>query len=129
MTFHFNQDPKTKDCGYRCLYYILNPKYSYEELLDKLKWLEPVKKGISFSNIVTILEHHGRECKFTIPSNKGLYLMWSGVWSKGHYFIYHDGIILDSLAEKPYPMSLEELISKVESKSTRDTFYCLKIVV
>ncbi len=136
MHFQFNQPEKTKDCGYRCLYYAINELKEklapYEQWLENFRFFFPIKTGIFFSDICSILEYYGMDRKFTVPRQDGLFLIWSGVgaWCKshGHYLIYHDGVVYDSLKSEPYEMSLSGLLSKLESRTVDGSFKCMEIV-
>lgn len=93
--------------------------------------MTPLQSGIWFKNITSILDFLNINYKFTTPSEEGLYLIWSGNWrtAGGHYFIYHDGYMFDSLESKPYKFPLESLIKKLETKNSRNHSIHLKIDV
>jgi hypothetical protein len=128
MKFPFNQPEKTRDCGYRCLYYVLQPKESYERWLGNFRMFQPVKNGITCNDMHTVLDFHKKVHKFTQLTEDGLYVIYSGVWLKhGHYFVYHDGIVYCSTKSEPYRMPLAEVVGKLEAKTTEGAFRCLKI--
>lgn len=134
MKFPFNQPDKTNDCGYRCMYYVINPKVSYEEWLDNFRFFMPKKKGINFNDICTVLDHYKIESKFTELSENGLYIIYSGIWlrpnkSHGHYFVYHNGLVYCSLQEGPYQMKLANVIVKLEGKTVEEAYRCLKVEI
>ena len=127
--FPFNQPDKTKDCGYRCLYYAINPDISYEKWLDQFCFFDPVKNGITFSDICTVLTYYKIEHKFRQLTEDGLFIIYSGSWLKhGHYFIYHNGFIFCSTKDKPDKMELKDVITKLEAKTIDGAFRCLKII-
>jgi len=133
--FPFNQpDPdKTKDCGYRCLYYavdfVLNHGVPYEQWLENFKFFTPVKTGIYFTDICTVLDYYKIDYKFTQLTDKGLYIVYSGHWLKhGHYLIYHDGKVLCSTKNEAEEMKLADVIAKLEAKTIDHAFRSLKIL-
>lgn len=136
--FPFNQpEPsKTKDCGYRCLYYAVGWALNWTALgfpygawLEQFRFFAPVKHGIYFTDICVVLDYYKIDYKFTQLSNEGLYIIYSGSWLKhGHYFIYHNGIVLCSTKSEPERMALADVIAKLESKSIDGAFRCLKIL-
>lgn len=128
--FQFNQNPKEKSCGWRCLHYIYPESISYEDFLHKFQELTPCKSGVWFKVICSILGFHGIKYKFVVPKSTGLYLIWSGVWDSagGHYFVYHDGMMYDSLASGPYSYPLEELLVKLETTNVKDHFVCMQVL-
>lgn len=128
MSFPFNQLDKTRDCGYRCLYYALNLEEPYYTWLKQFKMFSPAKHGIYFSDICQVLDHYEYEYKFTSLSDSGLYIIYSGCYLKhGHYFVYHDGIVYCSTKSEIEKISLLELISKMETKSSDNGFKVLKV--
>lgn len=133
MTFPFNQPPKTNDCGYRCLYYTLNLKESYNSWLENFKFFSPEKKGIFFNEICTLLDFYKKKYRFTQVTEKGLYIIYSGIWlhhegrKHGHYFVYHDGVVYCSTHSEPYRLKLSEVIKRLESQDTNHGFYCLEV--
>lgn len=125
--FPFNQ-PNNKECGYRCLYYIISPNQSYETWLDNFKFFNPKKSGINFNDICEVLKFHGIACKFTELTEQSLYLVYSGIWLKhGHYFLYDKGVVYCSTKSEPYRMPLNEVIAKLEAQTTEQAFRCLKV--
>lgn len=126
--FPFNQPEKTKDCGYRCMYYAIKPGISYDKWLDQFRFFSPIKSGITFTDICTVLEYYGIEHKFTQLTENGLFIVYSGCWLKhGHYFAYENGTVLCSTKSIPERMRLSEVITKLESKTVDGAFRCLKI--
>lgn len=127
--FLFNQSIKERSCGWRCLYYIFPKKLKYEKFLNEFKYLGPKKSGIWFKTITSILDYFGIDYRFTVPTEKGIYLIWSGNWNTagGHYFIYDNGYMYDSLEPKEYKFPIEFLIKKLETKNSRNHFVCLKV--
>ena len=126
--FPFKQKEKTKDCGYRCLYYTLEVEQPYETWLEQFKVFDPVHHGIFFSDIAQVLKFNEREFKFTALSEEGLFIIFSGCWLKhGHYFVYHNGLVFCSTKSEPYKMTVEEVISKLETKSSDHGFKIMKI--
>jgi hypothetical protein len=132
--FPFNQQDKTKDCGYRCTYYAVGQDMPYEKWLDQFRFFSPVKSGIYFNDICDILTYYGKEFKFTELSEKGLYIVYSGIWlhpegkKHGHYFVYHDGIVYCSTHAEPYKMPLKEVIKRLEAKTVDHAYRCLKVM-
>lgn len=133
MTFPFNQPINTKDCGYRCTYYVLDLKESYEEWLNNFKFFSPIKEGINFNDVCNILSFYKKYYKFTQLTEKGLYIVYSGVWLKpegrnhGHYFVYQDGTIYCSTRKHQYHLDLKEVIKRLEAKTTEGAFRCLQV--
>lgn len=144
--FPFNQPDKTRDCGYRCLYWALKPArptipyngkmeaVPYAVWLDdNFKVFNPVESGITFDDIHHVLKYHNKEHRFTQLSESGLYIVYSGVWmhqydkKHGHYFCYDNGIVYCSTRPGPEKRSLEDVISKLEAKTIDGAFRCLKI--
>lgn len=128
--FQFNQNPKEKSCGWRCLHYVYPITINYEEFLKKYDEFTPLKSGIWFKNICSVLNYHNVKYKFTIPKEKGLFLIWSGTWDSagGHYFIYHNQTMFDSLERKESPLSVQALIEKLETTNAKDHFVCMQIL-
>jgi hypothetical protein len=132
--FPFNQEDKTRDCGYRCVYSVLNPVMSYEAWLDQFRFFNPVKSGIMFNDICTILDFYKIDHKFTQLTEDGLFIIYSGIWlhpegkKHGHYFLYDSGTIYCSTHSTPYKMKLRDVISRLEAKTLDHAFRCLKIV-
>lgn len=131
-TFQFNQNPKERACGWRCLHYIIPENLTYEEFLLKFKYLCPVKRGITYAVITAILEYYSIKYTFTVPSEEGTYFIWSGnqkTWKSagGHYFIYSNGIMFDSLKPEPYNLALKDLIIMLETSEYKESFTCLKV--
>jgi hypothetical protein len=126
--FPFNQEPKTKDCGYRCLYYALESDLPYEEWIDQFKVFDPAHHGIFFSDIAQVLKFNERDFKFTQLTEKGLYIIFSGCWLKhGHYFVYQDGVVFCSTKSGPYRMPLKDVIEQLETKSSDHGFKVMKV--
>jgi hypothetical protein len=132
--FPFDQAADTKDCGYRCSYYVIQPKDDYEKWLENFRFFSPIKSGIYFTDICSILSYFKFNYKFTQLSDKGLYIVYSGIWlhpegkKHGHYFVYHDETVYCSTHSKPYKMSLSEAVERLESKTVDHAFRCLKII-
>jgi len=131
--FPFNQENNTKDCGYRCLYYVVKPLNTYVNWLDQFRFFNPVKSGITFTDIHTVLDYYKIDYKFTQLTESGLYIVYSGVWlapdgkKHGHYFVYDDGVVLCSTKDKPQAMQLSKVVARLEAKSVDGAFRCLKI--
>jgi hypothetical protein len=126
--FPFNQPEKTKDCGYRCLYYVINPNSNYEQWLHQFRFFSPIKSGITFTDICTVLSYYNIDYKFTQLTEEGTFIIYSGTWLKhGHYFIYKDGEVYCSTKTKPEKTTLAEVVSKLEAKTVDGAFRCLKI--
>lgn len=127
------KEAPSKDCGYRCLYYCLGLKEPYHTWLDQFKFFLPVRSGITFTDICTVLTYYKKEFKYTLLRDKGRFIIYSGVWLKpegkehGHYFIYEDGQVLCSLKNAPYKMSLPEVVSRLESKNIDGAFRVLEV--
>lgn len=134
MTFPFNQPDKTRDCGYRCLYYALGIKDKYNDWLDNFRFFNPTVSGIHFVDICTLLDYYKVDYKFTQVSDKGLYIIYSGIWlhtegkKHGHYFVYQDGMVYCSTHSKPYEMPIKEVIRRLEGKSVEHAFRCMQII-
>ncbi len=129
MKFPFNQPDKTKDCGYRCLYFALDLPESYDKWLENFKMFAPPKHGIYFSDICQVFNYYEREYKFTTLTEKGLYIIYSGCYLKhGHYFVYKDGVVYCSTKDAPERMPLETLIERMETKSSDHGFKVLKVL-
>lgn len=132
--FPFNQPDKTRDCGYRCLYYAINPKDPYHVWIDQFKCFMPDKAGIYFNDICTVLDYRKIDYRFTQLSESGLYIVYSGIWlhpegkKHGHYFVYHDGVVYCSTHSEPYRMHLGDAIQRLESKTVDHAFRCLKVL-
>lgn len=132
--FPFNQPNKTRDCGYRCLYYAVQPDIAYVKWLDQFRFFSPVKSGITFTDIHTVLDYYKIDYKFTQLTESGLYIVYSGVWlvpdgkKHGHYFVYHDGVVLCSTKDKPQKMPLDKVVARLEAKSVDGAFRCLKVI-
>lgn len=133
--FLFNQ-PNNKECGYRCLYYVLNIKEDYEKWLnDNFKVFNPKESGITFNDICQVLKHYGKEYYFTEISEKGTYIIYSGIFlhsenpprKHGHYFIYQNGIIYCSTRQEPYKLNLSDLVKRIKGKTTEEAYRCLEI--
>lgn len=131
MNFPFNQNEKTKECGWRCVYAVLSLKESYEQWLDNFRFFAPLKNGISFNDICQILDYYNLKYKFTQLKKNGTYIIYSGIWlkSNGHYFIYKDGVIYCSVNNAPYEMNVDDVVSKLEGKTTEQSFRCLEIEI
>lgn len=140
--FPFNQPDKTRDCGYRCLYYVVAPKVSrgkkeqletYEHWLDRFRYFAPIKSGILFNDICTILDYYKIDHRFTQISDRGLFIVYSGFWlhhegkKHGHYFVYHDGVVYCSTHAEPYALPLSEVIRRLEAKTLDHAFRVLRI--
>ena len=134
MNFPFNQPEKTRDCGYRCLYYAVRPKAAYKDWLRLFRFFSPVKSGITFTDIHTVLDYYKIDYKFTQLTEHGMYIVYSGVWLKpdgkqhGHYLVYHDGVVYCSTKNKPEPMPLTAVLPRLEAKTIDGAFRCLEIL-
>jgi|SRR5581483_4206511 len=127
--FPFNQPEKTKDCGYRCLYYGLDLVIPYEQWLLRFEIFNPVAKGITFSDICTVFEYYKRDYKFTQLTESGLFIIYSGSWLKhGHYFCYDNGIVLCSTKSEPERIPLDKVVERLEAKSVEGAFRCLQVL-
>lgn len=135
MRFPFNQPDKTRDCGYRCLYYALNLRERYENWVDQFRFFNPVTTGIHFADICQVLNFYEREYVFTQLSEVGLYIIYSGIWlhpegkKHGHYFVYHDGVVYCSTHSQPYRMPLKEVLKRLEAKTVDHAFRVLQVKV
>lgn len=126
--FPFNQPEKTHCCGYRCLYYVIKTKAPYETWLDQFRLFNPVKTGIFFSDIHTVLDYYKIDYKFTHLKEIGLFIVYSGNWLKhGHYFVYHDGIVYCSTKDKPEKIPLDEVLKRLEAKTVDGSYRCLQV--
>jgi hypothetical protein len=136
--FPYNQPDKTKDCGYRCLYYSLRrcnaiEKIGYDEWLNNFRFFNPIKSGITFTDIHTIFDYYKVDYTFTHLTDQGLYIIYSGIWlhqegkKHGHYFIYESGQVLCSTHTEPYNISLENALKRLESKTIEHSYRCMKI--
>ncbi len=139
MSFPFGQpdseeNKPSRDCGYRCLYYAVKPNCSYKEFLHNFRFFQPVKSGITFTDICIVLNYFKKEFCFTQLKENGLYIVYSGIWlhhegkKHGHYFIYENGFVLCSTHTEPYPLSLNEVEKRLEAKDIDHAFRCLKII-
>ena len=134
MNFPFNQPDKTRDCGYRCLYYALDLKESYEKWIDNFRYFIPTRSGIQFQDICDVLSHYGKDYKFTHLEERGLYIIYSGIWlhpegkKHGHYFVYHDGQVYCSTHGEPYRLSLADVLKRLDAKTVDLAFRCLKVL-
>lgn len=131
--FPFNQPDKTRDCGYRCAYYCLDLTQPYSEWIKNFEYFNPTVSGIYFNDICDILKHHKKTFKFTEVSDKGLHIIFSGIWlhpegkKHSHYFVYEDGVVLCSTHAGPYKMTLPDVIKRLEADSVDHAYRCLKI--
>ena len=133
--FQFNQNPKERSCGWRCLYYLIPESMSFAEFLDRFKYFAPGKHGISFSNILAVLDYYKVKYLFTVPSDVGTYLIWSAagkdgkewVFEGGHYFVYKNGMLFDSIKSESYPIRCNELVKLIETKEFKKSHSCLRI--
>lgn len=145
--FPYGQPDKTKDCGYRCMYYALRRckaiekeqrgghyQYpSYDEWLDNFRFFSPIKSGITFTDIHTILDYYKVDYTFTHLTDQGLYVVYSGIWlhqedkKHGHYFIYENGEVLCSTHTEPYHSSLDATLKRLEAKSIEHSYRCMRI--
>jgi len=116
MEFPFGQVPETKDCGFRCLYYVVSPATSYQEWLKTLKHNTPEQSGLPMNNIITHLRGENFDIEQAVISDHGLFVVYSSSWltTSGHYLVYHDGVAYDSVDTCPRPYSLEDF--KARSK-------------
>jgi len=139
--FPFGQPDKTKDCGYRCLYYALRRNEvqdvslrNYDGWLNQFRFFMPVKSGITFTDIHTILDYYKIDYRFTHLTDDGLYIIYSGIWlhqeekKHGHYFIYENGTVLCSTHNEPYKISLADALKRMESKAIDHSYRCMKIL-
>jgi len=132
--FPFNQPEKTRDCGYRCLYYSLivfgENIGKYEQWLQNFRFFAPVLNGIGFKDIHIILDHYGLDYRFTVPTEKGLYIIYSGCWLKhGHYFVYHNGEVLRSTKSEPEEIPACDVIARLsQARSIDQAWRCLKVL-
>lgn len=137
--FPFGQPPTeegkpSKDCGYRCVYYCVDPGVPYETWLENFRFFQPVRSGITFSDISMVLDYHQKDFRFTQLSEEGLFIIYSGIWlhhegkKHGHYFVYHNGVVLCSTRKEPYRLPLAEVEKRLEAKSIDHAFRCLKIL-
>jgi hypothetical protein len=133
MIFPFNQPESTRDCGYRCTYYAIQPPMPYEDWLDQFRFFDPLKNGIVFNDIIAILKYYNYESMFTQLSESGLFIIYSGVWmhqyekKHGHYFVYHNGTVLCSTRPNPEKRTLPDILKHLEAKSIEGAFRCLKV--
>lgn len=131
--FPFNQPEKTKDCGYRCLYHVINPLVPYEDWLNLFRFFNPKKQGINFSDICEILSYYKIDHCFSQLESKGLYIIYSGIWlyseglKHGHYFLYEDEVVYCSTHSEPYKFPLAEAVKRLEAKTVDHAFRCLRI--
>ena len=132
--FQFNQHHKEMSCGWRCLHYVIPEQMSYEQFLDQFKYLRPGKRGITFKMMTSVLDYYNTDYLFTIPRKRGLYIIWAGQFSWptykhpiGHYFIYHDEMILNSLDHKPVYCSILGLRKMLETKDSSKHYIALQI--
>lgn len=140
MHFPFGQPDKTKDCGYRSLYYCLNLQESYEQWLNNFKMFAPVETGIYFTDICQVLKYYNRDYIFTQLSDQGLFIVYSGIWlltdgdyggekkKHGHYFVINKGTIYCSTRHGPYKLPFETIIKRLECKTIDHAFRCLKVL-
>lgn len=132
--FPFNQPDKTRDCGYRCAYAVIEPEVSYETWLEQFRFFHPVKTGIMFSDICNIMTFYNIEYKFTQLTSSGLFIIYSGIWlhpegkKHGHYFIYDHGKVYCSTHSTPYEMNLRDVVARLEAKTIDHAFRCLEIL-
>jgi hypothetical protein len=129
--FKFGQDPDEKSCGWRCLYFLIPEDMTYNDFVERFKYLQPIKKGIMLSNISSILGYYGIKTTFSIPSERGTYCIWvrSKKWNflGGHFFVYKDGYIYDSLEDDSYKLSLDKLGKLLETDKRKNCFVCMRL--
>jgi hypothetical protein len=129
--FQFGQSPDEKSCGWRCLYYLMPEDMTYNAFLERFKYLQPIKKGIMLSNISSILGYHGIKTTYTIPTGSGTYCIWvrSKKWNflGGHFFVYKDGYVYDSLEDDCYKLSVVKLVKLLETTNRKNCFVCMRL--
>ncbi len=119
VPFPFRQNPSTRDCGFRCLYYVVNPGVEYDEWLKTLLHKNPERSGLKINHIATHLRNKGFEVESCSPEVTGLYIIYSTGWlSSGHYLVYHDGLVYDSVDIQPRRMSIEDFKAKAGTMIT-----------
>lgn len=134
MNFPFNQPDKTRDCGYRCLYYALDLAQTYDSWIENFKYFTPLKSGIQFQDICDLLTYYGKDYKFTQLTDAGLYIIYSGIWlhpegkKHGHYFVYHNGYVYCSTHKERYQMLVADVTRRLEAKTVDLAFRCLKVL-
>lgn len=130
--FQFGQNPNEKSCGWRCLHFLIPEDITYDDFLERFKYLQPIKKGIFLNTMASVLDYYGIKTTFSIPSKKGTYCIWvkSKKWnfSGGHFFVYKDGYIYDSLTDASYELSINKLGKFLETDNRKDCFVCMKLI-
>lgn len=129
--FQFNQNPDEKSCGWRCLHFLMPEDMTYDAFLKRFKYLQPIKKGIILSTISTILGYYDIKTTYTIPSEKGTYCIWvrSKKWNflGGHFFVYKNGYIYDSLEDASYKLPISKLGKFLETDKRKNCFVCMRL--
>lgn len=131
--FPFGQPDKTRDCGYRCLYYVLNLNTEYNEWVKNFRFFTPTKSGILFQDICNVLSYYGKKYKFTQLTEKGVFVIYSGIWlhvenkKHGHYFVYDNGHVLCSTHLTTQRMKLETVVKRLEADTVDLAFRCLRV--
>ena len=129
--FQFNQDPKEKTCGWRCLYFLIPERMTYAAFLERFKYLQPSKRGIMLSNISSVLNYYDIRTTYSLPSEKGTYCIWSRSkkWNflGGHFFVYKNGYTYDSLEDARYKLPLSKLGKFLETKNRKNCFVCMRL--
>ncbi len=114
MDFPFGQDPSTKDCGFRCLYYVLKSNLTYEEWLKTLLHKNPAEEGLPLGNIISHLRAQKKNIDCVAISDDATFLVYSSRWlpTSGHYLVYDHGVVYDSVDTEPRRYSLDDFRNK-----------------
>ena len=129
--FQFNQNPKEKSCGWRCLHFLIPEKMTYAAFLERFKYLQPLKKGIFLATMASILDYYGIKATYGMPSETGTYALWvrSEKWNflGGHFLVYKDGYLYDSLEGDCYKLPLDKLGKLMETDKRKNCFVCMRV--
>ena len=114
MEFPFGQDPNTRDCGFRCLYYVLKPNLTYQEWLKTLLHKNPAEEGLPWGNVISHLRGQGRSIECLCISEEHTFIVYSSKWlpTCGHYLVYDHGVVYDSVDTEPRRYALEDFRAK-----------------
>jgi len=130
--FEFNQNMKEKSCGWRCLHYLIPEKLSYDDFLDRYKYLTPKDRGVTYHTIISVFNYYSLNWKFTFPREDGVFFIWTRNWIEstgGHYIIYKNGYVYDTLGKKPVKYSIKRMIKKLETDDYSKQPICMELFI